>query len=175
MRYRYLIHALSIFILFVFDFVIQAVFNVAHIRPFFFVSQLHFIGLVLYAREDSRFEILTKVLAVSFIMDLFHYKSYPVYYISYGLSILVVRFWHRHISDSYLEKLLMVYLAIFMKETLLFYLLKIFEHINLSYFMFLSNRSIWIILFSSLLLPLALWVYNFSEKQVRSYAHQHYQ
>lgn len=175
MRYRYLIHSLTFVALFALDFIFQSLFNTTHLTHIFFVSHLHFVGLVLYAREDDRVEITTKVLLVCLVMDLLQFKSFPVYYISYGLSILIIRFWHRHISDTYFERVLIVSLALFIKETLLFNVLKFQGQVSINYFMFLSSRSLWIILFTSVLLPIPYQIIKRTDKMMKNYASRHYQ
>lgn len=175
MRYQYFIHILTFAILFALDFIFQSFFTRLHLPHILFVSHFHFIALVLYAREDDRFEIMTKVLLVSFAMDLIHYRSFPVYYVAYGLSIFIIRFWHRHISDSYFEKMMIVALGIFIKETILFYMLQIHQNYDAGYFVYLSTRSFWVILGSVLFLWIPYNIVRISDKWVKSYSKKHYQ
>lgn len=175
MRYRYFTQFMTFVVLFVVDFIFQAVFNSLQLPSIFFVSQFHFIALVLYAREDSRVEILTKVIIVCFIMDLIHYQSFPIYYIAYGISILLIRFWHRHISDSFFEKMLIVGVALFIKEFLLFKTLEMYVGFNTTFMHFLSQRSFWIILVSVVFLKVPVKIIDLSEKMIKNYSKRHYQ
>ena len=108
-------------------------------------------------------------------MDLLHYQSFPVYYISYGASILLVRFWHKHISNSTFEKMLIVGIAIFIKEFILFKLLENHVGLNSSFMYFLSQRSFWIIMISILLLKVPMKIIELSDKLIKNHSKRHYQ
>lgn len=174
MRYKYFINGLSIIAVFLLDFLIQSIFNLSGSTKIFFVSQLHFMLLVLFAREDSRTEIVFKVLIMAFIMDLFEYQSFPVYYIAYGISIMVIRFWHRHISESYMEFVLLSGIGLFIKEILLFVTLSIQSQINMSLLNYLGSRSLWIILFNLLLFFIPYRIYKVSRKSINNYSSRNY-
>lgn len=159
---------------FLLDFLIQSVFNLTGSTRIFFVSQLHFMLLVLFAREDSRTEIVFKVLIMAFIMDLFEYQSFPVYYISYGIAIMVIRFWHRHISESYMEFVLLTGIGLFIKEVLLYATLTIQSQINMSFLNYLGSRTLWVILLNLILFFIPYKIYKISRKSINYYSSRNY-
>lgn len=175
MRYQYFIHFLTFAVLFLIDFVIQSFFNLGSFERVMFVSQLHFLALVFYAKEDSRTDITVKVLLVAFFLDLLQLKSFPVYYFSYGLSLIVIRVWYRHIDDSYMEIVLISGLALFIKEVLLYVSLLATSNTGYSLMSFIEIRSLWVILFNLMLLPIPYLLVKKSNKLVKSYSRRHYQ
>ncbi|NLW15832.1 MAG: hypothetical protein GX038_06230 [Erysipelothrix sp.] len=170
-----MLNTLSIALLFLIDFLLQSIFNLSNPQHIQFVSNLHFIALVVYAREDDRTDIAIKVLLVSFFMDLIHLGSFPAYYLAYGISILVIRFWHRHVSDSYFEKMLIIGLALFIKEIVMFFALFVMGHVDVSITWFIANRSLWVILFNIVVFPIAYVIINKTNKLIKNYSKRHYQ
>lgn len=172
MRFYYLINIASFAFIFLLDFFFQAVFNIPHSTRILVVSQLHFLLLVLFAREDSRTSIVVKVIVVALTMDLLQYKSFPVYYISYGIAIMVTRFWHRHISESYPELLLLGSVALFIKEILLFISLTLMNLTNMSVTTFIATRSLWVVLVNLILFFIPYRVYQVSQKALQNFENQ---
>ncbi len=174
MRYKYAVNTLSFVFVFFLDFIVQSIFNLSMSTRLLFVSQMHFILLVLYAREDSRDDIVLKVVLVAFFMDLIQYKSFPVYYISYGLAIMLIRFWHRHISDSYMEFVLLTGVALFVKEILLFMSLRIMNETTVGLTSFIVSRSLWVVLGNLLLFYIPYKVYRVANKSLKDYSSRNY-
>lgn len=168
MKQRSLIYTLFIFFWLLVDFAVQSLANQRLFGPIVFVSQLHFLALLLMTNIDDRKEIVIKVLIISFIMDLFHYNSFPVFYISYGLSAILVRVWYRHIGSTLVETMVLMALGLFAKEIFLYGSLWVFLGTRFSLVDFLTTRSMIVILGNLVLFPLVNTSFKYIQRQVDS-------
>lgn len=166
MRYTRFIHAGLLLLLIVLDFMVQTIFNLGGFFELMFVSQLHFIALLMMTKEDSRADIIAKVVLVCFFMDLLHYQSFPIFYISYGISAIVIRIWYRHIGDTYLELSLLMALGLFIKEFAMYIVLYFLKDQNVLISDFLVNRAVWVVLGNLCLLPIAASLFRSANKMI---------
>lgn len=171
MRKKYIIDFITMLLIFIVDYVVQNLFNGFGFEKIYFMSSLHFIALVIYSRKDERVYMTLKVLAVCFYLDLVHYNSFPVYYFSYGVSILIARIWHRHIGETYLEKTILVSLSIFIKEILLYLILNFKLDSYFTFSSFIVNRSLWVVIINAILLFIPLILINRAEDEIKKITH----
>lgn len=174
MRKRQIYYGILLVLLLIIDFIIQSVFSLRMFRWIGFVSQLHFLGLLLMTDVDSRLEITLKVIVVAFVMDLFHYGSFPIYYISYGLSAMVVRIWYRHIGKTFVETTVLMAVGLFLKEVFLYASLYVFKGMHYPFTEFLATRSIWIIIGNLVLFPIAYSLFNYVERKIDSESNNYF-
>ena len=113
-------HFIFIASLLLLDTFISGIFNSIGFKQIFFVSNLAFLGIVLLIQNDSRKESILKAILLSFWMDLNHVDSFPVFFVSYTITILIMRLWQRQISGTYLEFSVIAVVALFIKESLTF-------------------------------------------------------
>ena len=168
MKQRSLIYTLFIFFWLIVDFAIQSFFDLRMFSAINYVSQLHFLALLLMTNIDSRKEIVVKVLIVAFVLDLFYYHSFPVYYVSYGLAAILVRIWYRHIGSTLIETSVLMAVGLFAKEVFLFLSLWVFLGIRYSLMDFLATRSLLVIVGNLVLFPLVYTSFAFVQKKVDS-------
>lgn len=166
MRYTRLIHAGLLLMLLTLDFLVQTVFNLRGFPELMFVSQLHFMALLMMTKEDSRLEIFVKVILVCFFMDLVHYQSFPIFYISYGIAAIVIRIWYRHIGETHLELSLLMALGLFIKEFVMYILLYVLKDQNVLIRDFLVNRAVWVVLGNLCLLPVSVYLFRGANKMI---------
>lgn len=121
-----------------------------------FVPYMSFMGLLVFARNDPVDAYIWRCLLLSFIMDLLHFGSFPVYFLSYGFGLIVVKLWYRHIGSSVFEWLVMMVIGLFVKEFVLYLTLSIIHNFNMSLMTFVASRSLWVILGNLILFPVVL-------------------
>lgn len=160
MRYIRLMHFIFIAILLLLDTFISGIFNSIGFKQIFFVSNLAFLGIVLLIQNDSRKESILKAILLSFWMDLNHVNSFPVFFVSYTITILIMRLWQRQISGTYLEFSVIAVVALFIKESLTFLLLLQTQNIDITYLAFISNRMFWVIIFNTMMVYPLLQFYR---------------
>ncbi len=166
MRYTRFIHGLLLLSLLALDFVIQAIFNSFGGPKILFVSQLHLLGLLMMTNKDNRFEITVKVLVVCFVMDMLHYQSFPIFYMSYGISAILIRIWYRHIGETVLELSLLMALGLFIKEAIMYAMIYIFKQQYIPFQTFLVDRTVWVIFGNLLFLPIVYRLFNYANKLI---------
>lgn len=166
MRYTRFIHAGLLLFLIMLDFLVQTIFNLRGFPELMFVSQLHFMALLMMTKEDSRTDIIAKVVLVCFFMDLLHYQSFPIFYISYGISAIVIRIWYRHIGDTHLELSLLMALGLFIKEFVMYIVLIFLKNQNVMISDFLVNRAVWVVLGNLCLLPISVSLFRSANKMI---------
>lgn len=174
MRYIRLVHFVYMGLLFLLDFIFQSIIVNYGVSSIHFVSQLHFVGLLLMARNDTYREILLRGALACFFLDLIHYESYPVLYFSYLIALVVVRFWYKHIGTSYFESLVMIMVGFFIKELILWMTLHLYLGFNSSLHTFISLRSMWIVLGNALIFPLAAYFLQKANHRIVVHTQQHY-
>lgn len=174
MRYIRFVHVVYLGTLFLIDFIFQSIVVNFGVSSIHFVSQLHFVGLLLMARNDTYREILLRGVAACLFLDLIHYQSYPVLYLSYLIALVVVRFWYKHIGTSYFETLVMIMVGFFIKEVILWMALHLYLGFNSSFYTFVSLRSMWIVLGNAFFFPLAAYFLKKANHRIVVHTQQHY-
>ncbi|WP_157777149.1 hypothetical protein [Erysipelothrix larvae] len=129
--------------------------------PIEFVSQMSFMGLILSIRNDEVKEYGLRFLVLCLIMNLFHYDSYPVYLLSFGISVVIVKYWYRHIGSSFIEWLVIMTLALFIREFVMYLGLVMFHNYVGSFMFFMAKRGVWVILINLLLFKFVMNIRSF--------------
>lgn len=164
MRQSRLVHLGLFMVSFAIDFFIQAIFNTTDLGPLTFVSQIHFLTLLLMTKEDDRFEITFKVILVCLVLDLMHLQTFPIFYVSYGIAAIIIRIWYRHIGETMVELSLLMALGLFVKEIVLYMMLIVTQSQSVPLNDFIIGRTIWVILGNLIFVPLAKWMYDYSSR-----------
>lgn len=138
--------------LFIFDLIINAI--AANFAPsqLIFVSNLTFMGILILSQHETKEASIMRALVFGGIMELVHVNSFPVYMISYGLTIVILRQWERYIGYSLLEFMMLVVLGLFIKEMFVFTLIHFLNGYTLSLTYFMASRVLWVLLGNVLLI-----------------------
>ena len=116
MRYIRFMHFAFIVCLLMVDTVIAGVVNSLPVGNITFVSNLAFLGLILLIQTDSSKESIAKAALLSVWMDLNHISSFPVFFVSYVVTVLVMRVWQRQIGGNIIEFAIIAIVALFIKS-----------------------------------------------------------
>lgn len=160
MLYIHFLHFSFLFVLMLADVLLNAILTQVLPGSFIFSPKLTFIGLVLLMQNENVEKTLLKGVFLSMWMDLNHLSSFPIYLISYLLTILLVSYWKRHISTNIIEFSTIALVAIFIQENIAFLIAKNIHQIQMSYQYFLAFRFFGIAIFNILLIPLILNLYK---------------
>ena len=131
-------HFVFVSVLALIDLVITSFFNVVIPLPLYFVSNLAFLGIVLLIQNDSSTESIMKAALLSLWMDLNHVNSFPVFFVSYVITITLMRLWQRQINSSFLEFSIIAVVALFIKETIKFTMILQTMNMTMGYSVYLA-------------------------------------
>lgn len=98
-------------------------------------SNLLFMTLILITYNEDKFKSLMLALFTGLFIDAFNLNFMYLYAIIYIIVIIIVRQWSMRINDTFIELLLTVLAAVFVKETILF----LFYHFIVGYKISFSN------------------------------------
>lgn len=143
-------HFLFLAVLVIFDSIITGVVKNIGSHQFLFISNLAFLGIILLIQNDNSKETFIKAAILAFWMDINHINSFPVFFISYTITVLIMRLWQRQITTSFFEFVVIAIVALFIKESLMFITMKQILNIQFSFMNFLGNRVFIVILGNSL-------------------------
>ena len=140
MRYIRIMHFLFVSALAISDLVITSAFS--HILPssIYVVSNLAFLGIILLIQNDSSNESIFKAALLSLWMDINHINTFPIFFVSYVVTVAIMRLWQRQITSNFMEFSVIALVAIFLKESLQFFMMTRGLDMNVSYINFLSFR-----------------------------------
>ncbi|CAM3566851.1 hypothetical protein ERUR111494_00390 [Erysipelothrix urinaevulpis] len=150
MRYIRFMHFAFIVCLLMVDTVIAGVVNSLNIGNITFVSNLAFLGLILLIQTDTSKESVIKASLLSMWMDLNHINSFPIFFVSYVLTVLLMRIWQRQIGGNIVEFAIIAIVALFIKESLTFILITNLNNIHMTYLDFIGQRMFWVIIINAL-------------------------
>ncbi|MEG0327567.1 MAG: hypothetical protein RR565_05825 [Erysipelothrix sp.] len=125
-----------------------------------FISNLHFLGLILLTQNDSKVESVVKAFLLGMWMDLTHVSTFPVFMIAYTGTIIILRWWDRHIGSSTFEYVLIGVVGLFIKEVALYILIVLTKNLQTSFMSFLAFRTFWVILGNVILCVIPLKLYQ---------------
>lgn len=147
------IHALFLIVLFIIDLFISSVTKAYLPSSILFISNLHFMGILILGKNDPKETTLIRAIIFGVIMDLIHLDSFPIYMTSYVLSVLIIRMWDRYIGYSVFEFIIMVIIALFLKEFITFTCITLISSYSVSIPYFIGSRIIWVIIGNVILIP----------------------
>lgn len=142
MRYIRIMHFLFLGALIIADTVITSVFSQLSGSSFHYVSNLAFLGIILLIQNDNSRETLFKAAILSIWMDLNHVNSFPIFFVSYILTVTIMRLWERQITSSFMEFAVIALVALFIKDSLQYILVTQLLHVNLSYALYVAYRTV---------------------------------
>ncbi|CAM2794057.1 hypothetical protein ERTO105960_03195 [Erysipelothrix tonsillarum] len=159
-------HFLYILVLLVLDSIFNSIFMQLGLTSITFVSSLHFLGLMLLTQNDSPTESIVKAVLLGVWMDLCHIGSFPLFFVSYSVTIAILRVWDRYIGTSTLEFLVLAVIGLFIKEMLIFGMLPLVKGVSYSLITFISTRTLWVIIGNLILLPIAMTLYKWMHRLI---------
>ncbi|EFY09762.1 hypothetical protein PT250_06505 [Erysipelothrix rhusiopathiae] len=159
-------HFLYIVVLLVLDSIFNAIFTQLGLSSLTFVSSLHFLGLMLLTQNDSQTESIIKAILLGIWMDLCHIGSFPMFFVSYSITIALLRVWDRYIGTSTFEFLVLAVIGLFIKEMLIFGMLPLVKGVSYSLITFISTRTLWVIIGNLILLPIAMTLYKLMHRMI---------
>ncbi|QIK70213.1 hypothetical protein G7062_07885 [Erysipelothrix sp. HDW6C] len=159
-------HFAYVVVMLLLDSIINAVFRQFAWSHITFISNLAFMAILLLTQNDSREETIIKAGLLGIWMDLNHIASFPIFFIAYTVTVVMVRLWDRHIGTTALEFVVMVIIAIFVKEIITFVLIYFLKGFNQSLAQFMSTRIFWVVLGNIALIPVVRYGYNVMHKQI---------
>ena len=174
-----MINILFLFLAWIFDITFSNFFNIVLNMDYNFSPNILFITLILITYKQDKFKSLISAVFVGLFMDLFNINFVYVYTIIYVLTILIVRGWSMRINDTFIELLLTVLAAVFVKEFLLFGFYYFIENFNISLSTFILDYLVNTLMFNLVvgLVLVSIKVYfknNNTEIINRSYSYKRY-
>lgn len=166
MRTIRVIQTIYIVVLALLDLVFTSVFKNVPIGNSLFVSNLAFMGLVLLTRNDNIEDSVLKAAGLGLWMDMNHINSFPLYIVVYVVTILFVRTWSRYLGYNLGEFIVMVIIAIFFKEILLYIGLVLTQGYSIQFINYVSTRVFWVLLGNILLIPIVRKTYDIAHMQI---------
>lgn len=139
-------HFIFLTALFIIDLIINSI-TAAYIpHQIRFISNLHFMGILILSQHESKEQSLFKAFVFGIIMELIHVNSFPIYILSYTLTVAIILQWERYLGFSVLEFLITIVIALFIKETMIYALVYIMNTHSVYFFNFLAARVFWVII-----------------------------
>lgn len=140
MRYIRIMHFLFVSTLAISDLVVTSAFS--HILPssIYVVSNLAFLGIILLIQNDSNNESILKAALLALWMDINHINTFPIFFVSYVVTVAVMRLWQRQITSTFMEFSIIALVSIFLKESIQFILITRALDMNVTYINYLSFR-----------------------------------
>ena len=168
------LHTLYLVVLFMLDLVINSLAVSFLPNRILFLSNLHFMGILILSQHESKESTLIKALVFGILMELMHLGTFPVFIIAYILSIVIIRIWERYIGFSVIEFIIMVVIGLFLKEMFIYGLSIIFNSTTNSIFIFIATRVFWVILGNVILIPVVRMGYQLTHKAIMKRAENIY-
>lgn len=124
------------------DTLITSVFSQIAGSSIHFISSLALLGIVLLIQNDNSGESILKALILSLWMDINHFNAFPIFFVSYILTITIMRLWQRQITSNFTEFILIALVTLFIKETIQYFMMTQIMNINLGFNLFLAFRMV---------------------------------
>lgn len=160
MFYIRFLHFSFLFILMLLDLLLDAFIGQILPAPFVFVPKLTFIGLVLLMQNENIEKTLLKGVLLAIWMDLNHLDSFPIFLISYIVTLSILSYWKRHISTNLIEFGTISIVAMFIQESLAFMIAQKVYALKMTAPYFLAYRMFWVVMVNILFIPLVLNLYK---------------
>lgn len=113
-------------------------------------SNLLFMTLILVTYNEDTFKSLLLALFTGLFIDAFNPNYMYLYAIIYVISTLIVRQWSMRINDTFIELLLTVLAAVFVKEFFLFMFYHFIVGYKITFLTFVVNHLAFTLLFNLL-------------------------
>lgn len=168
------LHALYLVVLLLIDLVINSFAMSFLPNKILFISNLHFMGILILSQHESKESTLIKALIFGFVMELMHLGTFPVFIIAYTLSIVIIRIWERYIGFSVIEFIIMVVIGLFLKEMFIYGLSFVFNGTTNSIFSFIATRVFWVTIGNVFLIPIIRVGYQLTHKAIMKRAENIY-
>ncbi|WP_159636801.1 hypothetical protein [Erysipelothrix anatis] len=160
MRTIRLMHFVYIVILLCLDGVLNALGRQFLIPQFTFVSNMAFMGLIMLSQNDSREESIIKAMILGIWLEFNYMDSFPIFFVSFALTMLIVRLFDRHIGYSVSEFILLIIVSLFIKEIITYIMAWYSKGYNQEFMAFLAYRSFWVLLGNLMLIPIVRFGYS---------------
>lgn len=168
------IHALYLISLFLIDLILSSLALAFLPKAILFVSNLHFMGILILSQNETKESSMLKALLFGLVMELIHVGTFPVFIISYTLSVVVIRQWERYLGFTVLEFLIMVVIALFIKEVIGYGLAVVLNNYAVSFFNFGATRLVWTIIGNVCILPIVFKGYKITHAAIMKRAENLY-
>lgn len=139
MRYIRIMHFLFVSALALIDLVLTSLFANVFPSSIYLISNLAFLGIVLLIQNDSTRESIVKAALLALWMDINHLNSFPVFLVTYVLTVSIMRLWQRQINNSFLEFSIIAVVALFIKETIKYMMVLQMMSATMGYSIYLSK------------------------------------
>lgn len=153
-----MIHAAFIVSCALLDVVLTTVFSQIFGYPVTVVFSCAFIGILLLSRDESWWEVCIKVILLSIWMDLIHVETFPIYLVSYLIAVGLLFIMSPYFDTTTTHFALLMIVVLFVKEIVLYGMVKLTHVHHESFLHFLGYRSAWVILFAVVSLPLVIYI-----------------
>lgn len=160
MRYIRLTHFIYIVILLFLDVVLGSILQQFPILQGASAS-LHFIGLIVLSKTDSVKDSILKAFLVSLWLDINHIGTFPIFAVSYILTLIFVQSWNRHVGNTLFELSVQVVVALFVREMLVWAMLPFVKNIYYSPLDFIAEYGVWTLLINVMFVP---FVFHLNQK-----------
>jgi rod shape-determining protein MreD len=128
-----------------------------------FIPHVGLIGLMLVAREMDLGTALIMAFGFGLFLDLTHYGYFMMNAFVFTLTIWVLRQWSNQVNESIVELLILGLLTIFVKESLIFGILHLFNASHMSLLVWFTHWQFLSLLGNLPLMGMAIYGYHLVE------------
>ena len=131
-----------LFTCFIIDIFLNSIFPIdyASVRMSF-VSSMGIIGLMFISRDLDLISSLLIAFAFGILVDLTHYAYFSIFALSFTFTIWIVRAWSNQINESIPEFIILGILTIFVKEAIIFIIMRVLSLSSMSFITWFTFRQ----------------------------------
>jgi len=129
-----------------------------------FISNMGIIGLMFVSRELSFKDSLIFAFLFGILIDTTHYAYFLLFALSYTITILIVRVWANQINNSIPEIIILGILTIFVKEMVVFTIIRVLGISSMSFLTWFTSRQFLSLIGNIPLIVLAYYGYDLKNR-----------
>lgn len=129
-----------------------------------FISNMGIIGLMFVSRELSFKDSLIFAFLFGILIDTTQYAYFLMFALSFTLTILIVRVWANQINNSIPEIIILGILTIFVKEIVVFIIIRVLGISSMSFLTWFTSRQFLSLIGNIPLIVLAYFGYDLKNR-----------
>jgi rod shape-determining protein MreD len=129
-----------------------------------FISNMGIIGLMFVSRELSFKDSLIFAFLFGILIDTTHYAYFLMFALSFTITILIVRVWANQINNSLPEIVILGILTIFVKEVVVFIIIRVLGISSMSFLTWFTSRQFLTLIGNIPLIVVAYFAYDLKNR-----------
>lgn len=129
-----------------------------------FISNMGIIGLMFVSLELNFKDSLIFAFLFGILIDTTHYSFFLIFALSFTITILIVRVWANQINNSIPEIIILGILTIFVKELVVFIIIRILGISSMSFLIWFTSRQFLTLIGNIPLIALAYYGYDLKNR-----------